>query len=37
VITADVPADAMAFGRARQTEILGHAAAYRAARKGAKP
>jgi bifunctional UDP-N-acetylglucosamine pyrophosphorylase/glucosamine-1-phosphate N-acetyltransferase len=36
VITADVSADAMAFGRARQTEIAGRAAAFRAARKGPK-
>lgn len=32
VITEDVPADAMAFGRARQTIKPGHAAAFRAAR-----
>jgi bifunctional UDP-N-acetylglucosamine pyrophosphorylase/glucosamine-1-phosphate N-acetyltransferase len=34
VITADVAADAMAFGRARQTDIPGRAAAFRALRKG---
>jgi bifunctional UDP-N-acetylglucosamine pyrophosphorylase/glucosamine-1-phosphate N-acetyltransferase len=32
VITEDVPADAMAFGRARQTTKPGRAAAFRAAR-----
>jgi bifunctional UDP-N-acetylglucosamine pyrophosphorylase/glucosamine-1-phosphate N-acetyltransferase len=37
VITEDVPADAMAFGRARQTTKPGRAAAFRAARaKGKK-
>ena len=34
VITEDVPADAMAFGRARQKHIPGRAALFRAARKG---
>jgi bifunctional UDP-N-acetylglucosamine pyrophosphorylase/glucosamine-1-phosphate N-acetyltransferase len=33
VITQDVSKDAMAFGRARQQEIAGRAATYRAARK----
>ena len=33
VITEDVPADAMAFGRARQEQKLGRAAAFRATRK----
>ncbi|HMV69027.1 MAG TPA: DapH/DapD/GlmU-related protein, partial [Myxococcota bacterium] len=33
VITADVPADAMAFGRARQESREGRAASFRAARK----
>ena len=32
VITADVEADAMAFGRARQTDLPGRAATFRAAR-----
>ena len=37
VITEDVPADAMAFGRARQESKAGRAAAFRAARrKGSK-
>jgi bifunctional UDP-N-acetylglucosamine pyrophosphorylase/glucosamine-1-phosphate N-acetyltransferase len=34
VITENVAADAMAFGRARQKDIPGRAAAFRAARKG---
>ena len=34
VITENVPADAMAFGRARQKDIPGRAADFRAARKG---
>jgi bifunctional UDP-N-acetylglucosamine pyrophosphorylase/glucosamine-1-phosphate N-acetyltransferase len=34
VITQDVPADAMAFGRARQKDIPGRAAEFRATRKG---
>jgi bifunctional UDP-N-acetylglucosamine pyrophosphorylase/glucosamine-1-phosphate N-acetyltransferase len=33
VVTRDVPADAMAFGRARQDNAEGRAAAFRAARK----
>jgi len=33
VITHDVAPDAMAFGRARQKDVLGRAAAFRAARK----
>ena len=37
VITEDVPADAMAFGRARQTTKPGRAAAFRAARAKEKP
>jgi bifunctional UDP-N-acetylglucosamine pyrophosphorylase/glucosamine-1-phosphate N-acetyltransferase len=36
VITADVAPDAMAFGRARQTEKPGAAADFRAARQGKK-
>ncbi len=36
VITEDVPADAMAFGRARQDIKAGRAAAFRASRKKAK-
>ena len=36
VITADVPADAMAFGRARQENKPGRAAAFRAARPKGK-
>lgn len=36
VITANVAADAMAFGRARQSEKPGAAAAFRAARQGKK-
>jgi bifunctional UDP-N-acetylglucosamine pyrophosphorylase/glucosamine-1-phosphate N-acetyltransferase len=36
VITAEVEVDAMAFGRARQTNIAGRAAAFRASRKGSK-
>ena len=35
VITEDVPADAMAFGRARQAVLPGAAARFRARRKGA--
>jgi bifunctional UDP-N-acetylglucosamine pyrophosphorylase/glucosamine-1-phosphate N-acetyltransferase len=37
VITEDVPADAMAFGRARQDSKPGRAAAFRAARRKGKP
>jgi len=37
VITEDVSADAMAFGRARQVEKPGRAEAFRAARKQEKP
>ncbi|MEJ1978971.1 MAG: bifunctional UDP-N-acetylglucosamine diphosphorylase/glucosamine-1-phosphate N-acetyltransferase GlmU [Acetobacteraceae bacterium] len=36
-ITKDVPEDAMAFGRARQTTVPGRAAAYRAAHRKEKP
>ena len=36
VITEDVPADAMAFGRARQDIKAGRAAAFRASRKKTK-
>jgi bifunctional UDP-N-acetylglucosamine pyrophosphorylase/glucosamine-1-phosphate N-acetyltransferase len=36
VVTRDVPADAMAFGRARQDNAEGRAAAFRAARKESK-
>ena len=32
-VTADVPADAMAFGRARQTNKPGAAAAFRAGKE----
>ena len=35
-VTEDVPADAMAFGRARQTNKPGRAAAFRAAKKGTR-
>ena len=34
VITADVEADAMVFGRARQSSVPGRAAAFRAGKKG---
>jgi bifunctional UDP-N-acetylglucosamine pyrophosphorylase/glucosamine-1-phosphate N-acetyltransferase len=37
VVTRDVPADAMAFGRARQDNAEGRAAAFRAAREGGSP